>query len=95
VLNEVQIECLPSDIMQSIEVDISGLEDFGDAIYVRDLALPETITVLTSPDELIVRLQAIAEEEEEEEEEEVLFEEAEPGEVEVIQRGRAEEEEEE
>ena len=96
VLNEVQIECLPGDIMQSIEVDISGLEDFGDAIYVRNLMLPETITVLTSPDELIVRLQSIEEEEEEVEEEEgLLLEEAEAGEVEVIQRGRAEDEEEE
>jgi large subunit ribosomal protein L25 len=94
VLTEVEIECLPGDIMQSIEVDISGLEDFSDAIYARDLTLPETVTLLTPPDELIARLQGIEEEEEEEEEEELLFEEAEPGEVEVIQRGRAEEEEE-
>jgi large subunit ribosomal protein L25 len=95
VLNEVQIECLPGDILQSIEVDVSGLEDFGDALYVRDLSLPETVEILTPEDELIVRLQAIQIEEEEEEEEEVLFGEVEPGEVEVIQRGRAEEEEEE
>jgi large subunit ribosomal protein L25 len=95
VLNEVQIECLPGDIMQSIEVDISGLEDFGAAVYVSDLSLPEGITVLTPTDEMIVRLQGIEEEEEEEEEEEVLFGEVEAGEVEVIQRGKAEEEEEE
>jgi large subunit ribosomal protein L25 len=94
VLNEVQIECLPGDIMQSIEVDISGLEDFGAAVYVGDLSLPESITVLTPSDELIVRLQGIQVEEEEEEEEE-LVEEVEAGEVEVIQRGKAEEEEEE
>ena len=94
VLNEVQIECLPGDIMQSIEVDISGLEDFGDAVYVGALSFPEGITVLTPADELIVRLQGIQAEEEEEEEEE-LVEEVEAGEVEVIQRGRAEEEEEE
>jgi large subunit ribosomal protein L25 len=95
VLNEVQIECLPGDIVQSIEVDVSGLEDFNDALHVRDLSLPETIEVLTPADELIVRLQAIQIEEEEEEEEEILFGEVEAGEVEVIQRGRAEDEEEE
>ena len=50
VLNEVQIECLPGDIMQSIEVDVSGLEDFNDALYVRDLSLPETVEVLTPED---------------------------------------------
>jgi large subunit ribosomal protein L25 len=94
VLNEVQIECLPGDIMQSIEVDISGLEDFGAAVYVGELSLPEGITVLTPADELIVRLQGIQVEEEEEEEEELVAE-VEAGDVEVIQRGRAEEEEEE
>jgi large subunit ribosomal protein L25 len=95
ILNEVQIECLPGDIMQSIELDMSGLEGFGEALYVSDLSLPEGITVLTPTDEMIVRLQAVEEEEEEEEEEEVLFGEVEAGEVEVIQRGRVEEEEEE
>jgi large subunit ribosomal protein L25 len=97
-LNEVEIECLPTDIMQSIEVDVSGLEDFSDAVYVRDLQLPATIEVLTPGDEMIARLDTI-EEEEVEEEVEALFEVVEPGEVEVIGRGaeekRLEDEEEE
>jgi large subunit ribosomal protein L25 len=92
-LNEVEIECLPTDIMQSIEVDVSGLEDFADAVHVRDLQLPPTIELLTPGDEMIARLEPI-EEEEEVEEEEALFEVVQPGEVEVIGR-RAEEEEEE
>jgi len=89
-LNEVEIECLPTDILQSIEVDVSGLEDFADAVYVRDLLLPDTIEVLTPGDEMIARLDTI-EEEEVEEEEEALFEVLEPGEVEVIGRGAEEE----
>jgi large subunit ribosomal protein L25 len=89
-LNEVEIECLPTDILQSIEVDVSGLEDFADAVYVRDLRLPDTIEVLTPGDEMIARLDSI-EEEEVEEEEEALFEVLEPGEVEVIGRGAEEE----
>ena len=95
ILNEVQIECLPGDIMQSIELNVTGLEDYGAALYVSDLSLPEGITVLTPADEMIVRLQGIEEEEEEEEEEEALLAEVEAGEVEVIQRGKAEEEEDE
>jgi large subunit ribosomal protein L25 len=91
-LSEVEIECLPTDILQSIEVDVSGLEDFSDAIYVRDLQLPDTVELLTPGDEMIARLDTI-EEEEEEEEEEALFEVVEPGEVEVIGRGAEEEEE--
>jgi large subunit ribosomal protein L25 len=93
ILTSVEIECLPTEIMQSIEVDVSGLVEFTDAVYVNDLALPEGIEMLTPADEMLARLEAIEEEEVEEEEE--LFPEAEPGEVEVIQRGRAEEEEEE
>jgi large subunit ribosomal protein L25 len=93
VLNAVHIECLPTEIMQSIELDASKLVEFSDALYVSDLSLPEGIDVLTPADEMIARLQAI-QEEEEEEEEELLFGEEEPGEVEVIQRGKEEEEEE-
>ncbi len=92
-LNEVEIECLPTDILQSIEVDVSGLADFDDVVHVRDLRLPDTIEVLTPGDEMIARLEPI--EEEEEEEEEALFEVAGPGEVEVIGRGAEEEEPEE
>jgi large subunit ribosomal protein L25 len=92
-LNEVEIECLPTDIMQLIEVDVSGLEGFADAVHVRDLQLPPTIELLTPGDEMIARLEPI--EEEEVEEEEALFEVVQPGEVEVIGRGAEEEEEEE
>jgi large subunit ribosomal protein L25 len=90
VLNAVEIECLPTEIMQSIDVDISALVSFDDVIRVSDLSLPEGIEVLTPADELIVRLQGIQEEEEEEAEE--VFAEVEAGEVEVIQRTRDEDE---
>jgi large subunit ribosomal protein L25 len=92
VLNEVQIECLPTEIMQSLEVDVSGLSDFGEAIYVSNISLPEGIDMITLADEMVARLDTIEEEEEEEIEEEELFAPAEAGEVEVIGRGAEEEE---
>jgi large subunit ribosomal protein L25 len=93
VLNSVEIECLPTDIVQSFEVDVSTLVTMDDAIYVSDLDVPDSITVLTDQEEMIARLQYIIEEEEEEEEEEELFG-LEPSveDVEVIQRGADEEE---
>jgi large subunit ribosomal protein L25 len=94
ILNSVEIECLPSDIVQSFQVDVSGLVNMDDAIYVRDLEVPETIEMLTSEDEMIARLQYVVEEEEEEEEEEFEFAPS-VDDVEVIQRGAEEEEEEE
>ena len=90
---EIEIECLPGDLIPSLEVDISDL-DFDTAVYVGDLQVPANITILSDPQEMIAQLSyeqmAVAVEEEEEE---VLFEE-EPTEVEVISKGKPEEEEE-
>ncbi len=47
LLRELEIECLPLDIPDSIEVDISHLE-IGDAIHVSDLPIPENVRVLTN-----------------------------------------------
>jgi large subunit ribosomal protein L25 len=93
MLTSVEIECLPGDIMQSIEVDVGGLAEIGDSLLVSDLVVPDTSEILTPADEMVVRLNAIVEIEEEEVEEEILF--GEVGEVEVIGRGKTEEEEEE
>jgi hypothetical protein len=79
--------------VQSIEVNVAGLEDYNDALYARDLELPETIELVTPADEMVVTVRAIEEEEEEEEEEE-LFVEVEAGDVEVITAASEEEEEE-
>jgi len=88
-ISSVEVECLPSDLVEAIEVDISELVELDQSLYVRDLAVPAGIDVLSDPDEMIVRVVPIAEEAAIEEElgEEV----AEVGEVEVI--GRAKEEE--
>ncbi|MGC9357310.1 MAG: 50S ribosomal protein L25, partial [Anaerolineae bacterium] len=40
-VNELDVECLPSALVPSIEVDISGLVEIGDAISVSDLDIPE------------------------------------------------------
>jgi len=89
--NSVEIECLPSDLIPSLEVDVTDLE-LNSAIYVEDLQPPEGITILSDPQELVA--QVVYEEVlEEEVEEELLIEE--PTEVEVIARGRTAEEEKE
>jgi large subunit ribosomal protein L25 len=38
-LTEVQVECLPKDLPEYIEVDISGL-DVGESLHLTDLGLP-------------------------------------------------------
>jgi len=93
-ISELEILCLPQDMPERIEVDATVLVDTDSAIYVKDLDLPDTLEVLTDPDELIAGVTYVTMEEEEEEEEEdefaeLLDEEAEP---EVIEKGKKEDE---
>ncbi len=92
-INEIEVECLPGDLVSAIEVDISGMTEIGDALSVKDLDIPSGINVLSDLEETVVMITYIEEEvvEEEEEEFELI---GEPGEVEVIGKGPAEEEEE-
>ncbi len=53
-LHALSVECLPADLPDHIEVDISPLEKPGDGIHVRDLIVPEKIRVLNDPDEMVV-----------------------------------------
>ena len=87
-MREVEVECLPQAIPESIEVDVSELE-MGDSILIRDIEFPEGITPVNDPTRVAIGVVSPTEiEEEEEEEPEEMF--AEP---EVI--GEEEEEEEE
>lgn len=92
LMDRVEIECLPGDLVSSFELDLDQLQEIGDALLVKDLPVPEGITILADGDEVIIRL-AFASRIEEEEEEEEAFVEIAATEVEVISRGKAEEEE--
>src|SRR5207247_9979419 len=41
-LSEVTVEAFPQDIPRAIEVDLSGLQEIDDAIFVRDLVVDAT-----------------------------------------------------
>ena len=44
-LTEVSIECLPKDLPEYLEVDLSGLE-IGESIHLSDLKVPEGVTLI-------------------------------------------------
>ena len=54
----MQIECLPGDLPNTIEVDISALVDLDSAVHVSDLAIPDAVTLLTDPSEVVARVLA-------------------------------------
>lgn len=90
-LRSVEIECRPGDLISEIEFDISTIVGPDSVLFVRDLAAPEGVTILTDDDMVIARLELMQEEEEEELDE--LDMEFAPDDVEVI--GEEEETEEE
>jgi large subunit ribosomal protein L25 len=87
---EIEIECLPKDIPEHIEIDISGLH-LHQSVKVEDIRPPEGTKITSDSDLVIVLIQAPSKEEEAEveEEEEVMAEGEEP---EVIKKEKGEEE---
>ncbi len=57
LLRELEIECLPLDIPDEIEIDVSHLE-IGDAIHVSELTVPENVRVLTNPETVVAAVAA-------------------------------------
>nr|HID13604.1 50S ribosomal protein L25 [Anaerolineae bacterium] len=55
-LSTVEVECLPGNLVDAIEVDLSDLTEVDQALHVRDLAVPAGMEILTDPDEMIVRV---------------------------------------
>lgn len=52
--DEVEVKCLPADLIHEIEVDISVLQTFDDAIHIRDLKVPVTIKIQDDPEDVVV-----------------------------------------
>jgi len=83
----LEIECLPGDLPSIIPVDVSGLLKIGAVILVRDIVMPERVTLLTDLNEMVAHITAPMGEEAEA----FAAAEAEPD---VIEKGKKEEEEE-
>lgn len=56
-INTVEVEALPKDLVDSIEVDASGLVEAGDKITVADLKVPATLTIKTDPESVIATVE--------------------------------------
>ena len=52
-MNEIEVECLPTDLISSIRVDVSVLQKMDDNVLIRDLVVPPGVTILAAPDEVV------------------------------------------
>jgi large subunit ribosomal protein L25 len=53
VMEELEVECLPTDLPERITVDISALQKIGDGIHVRDIVVPEKVRILDDADNMV------------------------------------------
>lgn len=63
LLRELEVLCLPSDIPQFIELNVSALT-IGHSLHVEDIPVPEKVKILTPKQETVVTVSAPAAEEE-------------------------------
>ena len=70
VIKSIHVECLPVDIPQSVDLDVTAVE-LGQVLHVSDLSLPDKVKILHQPNEVIlsVHLEKVKEEETTEDEE--------------------------
>lgn len=52
--DHLTVECLPTDLIPEIEVDLSRLKTFEDVVHVKDLTVPKTIEIKDDPEEVVV-----------------------------------------
>jgi large subunit ribosomal protein L25 len=55
-LHSVRVECLPSDIPEAFDVDITPLEEIDMELRVSDLRVPQGVTVLDEPEQLVIKI---------------------------------------
>lgn len=86
-VEQVSVRVLPTDLIPSIEADVSVLANLNDTLHVSDLKVSDKIEILTSPEEMIAKVIPVKEE--------VIAAEAPvaTAEVEVVGKGKKEEEE--
>lgn len=88
MLREVEIECLPENLVAEIEIDLSAIRTADDVLHVSDIKAPKGVEIVTDPELVVARFEFTAEEEETTEEAGEGSAEA----VEVISKGKKEEE---
>lgn len=52
--HEIEVRCLPAHLPQTIEVDVSGLEQLHTSIHLKDLKLGEHVKIHGNPEDAVV-----------------------------------------
>jgi large subunit ribosomal protein L25 len=61
IMREIAVECLPGDIPERIEVDVSGL-NLNDSIRISDVPITAKVKILEDPDHVVMHVVSVKEE---------------------------------
>jgi len=64
-IQEITVKALPQNLPHEIKVDISVLKSFDDEIKVKDLKVPENVTIMRDPEDLVAVVTPVTNVEEE------------------------------
>jgi large subunit ribosomal protein L25 len=64
LMDHIEVEALPTELPEKIEVDITGLAAINDQVIVGELTVPSAVTVLTDPTLIVVKIGAFVVEKE-------------------------------
>ena len=53
-LEELEVECLPADLPERIDIDISAMKKPGEGIRVREVQVSDNVRLLADPDTMVV-----------------------------------------
>lgn len=65
-LSEVEVEALPTDLPENLEISVEGLAQIDDSLTIADLKVPTGVEVMAEPAEMIFRIGELVSEEAEE-----------------------------
>jgi large subunit ribosomal protein L25 len=55
-VDRVRVRALPEKLPEGLEISVDSLVDFEAAIHMRDVVLPEGVTLLSDPDEIVAKV---------------------------------------
>ncbi len=56
-LTEIEVQCLPKDIPDTIDINLGLIEEIGQAIHPKDLKVPAEIQILAQPNEVLAKVE--------------------------------------
>lgn len=56
ILSEVEVEALPTELPEKIDVDVTHLANIDEQVVVSDVKLPSGVTILSEPNQVVAKI---------------------------------------